>query len=434
MPRLFIADPNLKSLHGHYYGYAARVGSAAAALGITPRIFASRSVSLPFEVPELRPVFSFDYWQEMSPASNADPYLHLEQSGQRFAAELNAALAREEASEGDALFLPYANLVELDGVARLAQRMGADLPRVSFLFRRELDEQGVDARVGPRTSAALLRRALATLRAHPAADRIRVFTDSDTLTDDYADRLQHRVQTAPIPVDAAFTKLAGPRPAAPVVMTYFGDARTEKGYQRLPALAVLLHRSLDNGSLRLVAQSNFNIAGGEPGIAAARDSLSGRRGVELLCEPLHDEEYCRWLGAAHLVLLPYQADRYVARTSGILAEAIHAGVPAIVPEGTWLSEQLRRHGAGVSFDPWQPAGLDRAVERALDRLPDLLNRALERRAAFIAFHNPERLARFVCGAAVLERAERGGATPTQLRLAHIGDASSAAPVAATLLT
>jgi hypothetical protein len=88
----------------------------------------------------------------------------------------------------------------------------------------------------------------------------------------------------------------------------------------------------------------------------------------------------------------------------------------------------------VTFDPWQPAGLDRAVDRALDRLPDLLNRALERRAAFIAFHNPERLARFVCGAAVLERAERGEATPTQLRLAHIGDASSAAPVAATLLT
>jgi hypothetical protein len=71
-----------------------------------------------------------------------------------------------------------------------------------------------------------------------------------------------------------------------------------------------------------------------------------------------------------------------------------------------MSEQLRRHGAGVTFDPWQADGLERGVERALDRLPDLLSKAAERRAAFIAFHNPDRLARFVCGAAVLERAAK----------------------------
>jgi hypothetical protein len=71
-----------------------------------------------------------------------------------------------------------------------------------------------------------------------------------------------------------------------------------------------------------------------------------------------------------------------------------------------MSEQLRRHGAGIAFDPWQPDGLERAVERAIDRLPDLLARALERRASFIAFHNPDRLARFVCGADLLERAAR----------------------------
>jgi glycosyltransferase involved in cell wall biosynthesis len=405
VPQLFIVDPNLKSLHGHYFGYAARVGTAAAALGVAPTILASTQVALPFADPPVVPALSSDYWQEMSPSAGEDPYVHQERSAQRFASELGAALESAGATAEDAIFLPYANLVELDGVARLTARFGSSLPRLAFLFRREVDEQGIDARVGPRTVGALLRRALAMLRVHPSHEQLRVFTDSDALTDDYADRLQWRVQTAPIPVDRRFTALAErPREPKPVVIGYFGDARTEKGYQRLPPIATLLKPALERGDVRMVLQSNFNLPGGEPGIPAARQLLAAFPGVDLLSEPLADDEYCRQLGATHIVLLPYEADRYVARTSGILAEAIHAGVPLVVPDGTWMSEQLRRHGAGVVYDPWQPDGLDRAVERAMDRLPDLLSRAQERRPAFIAFHNPDRLARFVCGATMLERA------------------------------
>jgi glycosyltransferase involved in cell wall biosynthesis len=406
MPRLFIVDPNLKSLRGHYYGYAARVGLAARALGVEPTILASVEASVPYADPPVLATFTNDYWHEMSASAGVDPYIHLEATALRFSEELGAALRTCGATADDAVFLPYANLVELDGVGKLARQFGPALPRLSFLFRREVDEQGVDARVGPRTIGALLRRALATLRVHPAHDQIRVFTDSDALTDDYADRLQWRVQTAPIPVGARFTALSGPRAQRPVVIGYYGDARVEKGYQRIPSVATRLRPSLERDDVRLVLQSNFNVPGGETGIASAREALARTASVQVLCDPLEDVEYARHLAATHLVLLPYQADRYVARTSGILAEAIHAGVPLVVPDGTWMSEQLRRHGAGVAFDPWQPDGLERAVECALDRLPDLLSKAAERRAAFIAFHNPDRLARFVCGAAVLQRAAK----------------------------
>jgi len=402
MPRLFIVDPNLKSLHGHYFGYAARVGRAAESLGVHAVILGSAELDLPTVTPPVLPSFSQTYWQEMQPEHGEDPYLHLGTSARRFADELASALARWEVTADDALFLPYANLAELEGVGLLANRLGAALPRLSLLFRRDVDEQGLDAGVGPRTIGALLRRALGTLRAHPAADRIRVFTDSDTLTDDYAERLQVRVQTAPIPVDERFTALASPRAPRPVVISYFGDARTEKGYHRLPGAIGRLVPALDRGDLRVVAQSNFNVPGGEPGIAAAKRVLAEQRGIDVLHEPLHDDEYALYLGESHLVLLPYDADRYVARTSGILAEAVHAGVPVVVPEGTWLSEQLRRHGAGVTFDARQAGSFEDAVERALARLPELLTRASERRASFIAFHNPDRLARFVCGAHVLD--------------------------------
>jgi FkbM family methyltransferase len=140
--------------------------------------------------------------------------------------------------------------------------------------------------------------------------------------------------------------------------------------------------------------------------------------VELLSEPLTEEAYVRQLSAASLVLLPYKPSHYVARTSGILAEAIVAGIPAIVPGGTWLSQQVRRFGAGLSFDG-SADGLVRSVEQALEQVEVLHQQAEDGRQAFADFHNPARLARFVCGVEVLNRAERCLAYENDLRAAGV---------------
>jgi glycosyltransferase involved in cell wall biosynthesis len=404
-PRLVIVDPNLKSLHGHYYGYASRIGHAAQALGVDPWTVASRAVTLAGGPVPIVAGLSQNYWEELRPLDGEDPYVHLARSAQCFADELEAVLSRLTIDGRDVLFLPYANLAEVEGLTRIWHDTGGQPPRIVLLFRRDLEEQGVDARVGTRTVAVLLRRAIAELTMRAGGDRVRVFTDSDELTEDHADRLQVRVQTAPIPVDRQFSTVAGPRPPHPTVISYFGDARTEKGYHQLPALADALAPALATGRVRLVLQSNFNLPGGEAGIPAAREALGAHPNVELLLDPLDDHAYCGRMAESHLVLLPYHAERYVARTSGIHAEAIHAGVPVIVPDGTWMAEQIRRgHGAGLAYDPCQADGFVRAVERAIDRLPSLLATAHARRGSFMSFHNPDRMARFVCGANVIEEA------------------------------
>jgi glycosyltransferase involved in cell wall biosynthesis len=404
-PRLLIVDPNLKSIHGHYYGYAARIAEAARMLGVETWIAASDTVTLESSATPILPALSNNYWEELAARDGHDPCIHLAATAQQFADELGRAVRRLGIGSQDVVFLPYAKLVELEGLALLRSVWRDGAPRTILLFRRELDEQGSDTRLGGRAVTMLLRRALAQLTTSPGGDRVRVFTDSDQLTDDYADRLHTAVQTAPIPVDRRFRLLADDKPAKPIVISYFGDARTEKGYQHLPALAGSMSAAIGCGRVRLVLQSNFNVPGGETGITAAREALGRHPNVELLLEPLHDDEYLVRMEASHLVLLPYQADRYVARSSGILAEAVHAGVPVVVPDGTWMAEQLRRqHGAGIPYDGSGTADFVRAVDRAVERLPELLARARTRRTAFVNFHNPDRLARFVCGAAVLDRA------------------------------
>src|SRR5262249_29878235 len=119
--------------------------------------------------------------------------------------------------------------------------------------------------------------------------------------------------------------------------------------------------------------------------------------VTLLRDAITEARYNELLLSADLILLPYQVDRYIARTSGILAEAICAGVPAIVPQGTWLADQVRRHGAGIVYQSLDPEGPSGAVAEALSTLDVLRCRAEDRRTAYVHFHRPSRLAEFVCG-------------------------------------
>jgi glycosyltransferase involved in cell wall biosynthesis len=404
-PRLFLFDPNLKNAGGHYLGYAMRVAQSAEALGIQAMIVSNEQVERNLAGTRILPVLELDYWQEMCPAPGQDPHDHLSRSAERLAASLHQIQRDESWSDNDILFFPYINLAEVMALARWRRQAGI-APRTVLLFRRDLDEQGIDAAIGARSGAALLRQALADLYACPKSERVRLFTDSDNLTEEHGQALRRRFQTAPIPVDPALFEPRPVRSKRSATLLYLGDARTEKGYGGLPVIARALKAELSSGRVQMLVQSNFNVPGGEPGIAAARDFLSLLPNVTLLLDSISPEQYNDYLFSADLILLPYQVERYISRTSGILAEAICAGVPALVPRGTWLADQVRRHGAGIVFDTLDSEGPARAVVEALGSLDILQSKAEDRRAAFAHFHRPSRLAEFVCGADVIQAARQ----------------------------
>ena len=181
-PRLYLFDPNLKTAGGHYLGYAMRVGKAAEAQGITPVIVANVQMDPSLAEVKVLPALEFNYWEEMRPAATQDPHEHLAQSAERLAESLNRIQRDEALNESDILFFPYINLAEVMGLARWRRQAGV-APRTVLLFRRDLDEQGTDAAIGARAGACLLRQALADLYATPGNERIRLFTDSDHLTE-----------------------------------------------------------------------------------------------------------------------------------------------------------------------------------------------------------------------------------------------------------
>jgi glycosyltransferase involved in cell wall biosynthesis len=82
---------------------------------------------------------------------------------------------------------------------------------------------------------------------------------------------------------------------------------------------------------------------------------------------------------------------YRSRTSGIFVEALAAGKPVIVTDDTWMSDQLQRYGAGLTFRDQDANGLAGRV-RELTANYEHFRAAAERSSRqWAGIHNPERL-------------------------------------------
>jgi glycosyltransferase involved in cell wall biosynthesis len=270
----------------------------------------------------------------------------------RFAAELSQALADFRNHEDTILFVPNATAAELEGLA-LLHRAGhpAARGRWAFLYRRPIFS-GYPNGYGQQAEAARRHRVeLARLRdAAPGLD-VRFYTDTDELTEQYEFLSVYPFATLPVPVDTAEVP---PSEQRPLVIGYLGDARDEKGFQYLPKLVEsFAPRRRGIADVRFLFQANFNLPGGEPGSRYARSKLQtyNKDFVELAHGPFNSRQYADLLRRMDLVVIPYAADNYSARSSGILMEALAAGRPVLAPTCTWMARLLepsrQRHLANL---------------------------------------------------------------------------------------
>jgi hypothetical protein len=254
-------------------------------------------------------------------------------------------IAALELRADDIVFVPTLSEAELLGLGRAIASCRPD-DRIGWhlLFRRP----PVPARAAYARSAdakrVQVRKCLATFAQATAGHRVRFYTDTEALTRQYNDLGVVRFDTLPIPVPSSFGHSRNPERAIAVPTILFaGDARVEKGFQLLPILVEQLKRESPAGaSPRFIIQSNFSVPGGEPVAARARRELRSHanNGVRLIDEPLQPDAYCAIFHASDISLIPYDPLEYRARSSGVFAESVAAGLATIVPSGTWMAAQL----------------------------------------------------------------------------------------------
>ncbi len=245
--------------------------------------------------------------------------------------------------QGDIVFLPLASAPEIMGLLQYFQRDPSSINAAwHSLFRHQLY---IDRDALPTLeSTRRIQRAFIQFLEGLHGRKVYFYTDTDELTRQYNSLGIVRFETLPIPISEEFHELRrGPVPHGSLRIAYVGDARKEKGYHHLPQIVQdLWEEYVKTGRVKFVIQSNFNIPGGTAQTVVARMQLESysRDRVTLLTEPLGTDEYRDLIVNADITLLPYDRDAYYARSSGILAEALAAGVPVIVPSGTWMAKQF----------------------------------------------------------------------------------------------
>ncbi|MCH8342449.1 MAG: glycosyltransferase [Planctomycetes bacterium] len=262
-----------------------------------------------------------------------------------FANDTCKLLRRIQLDDGDIVFLPMLTDVEMLGLLKYYRRnQGSKKASWHLLFRWNI-YAGRDPQYSDQDHT--LRRVhqrFCSFTKKLSGQRVFLYTDTDQLSHQYNRLAVSRFRTLPIPVAEDFRSSTPPTSDHPVLtILYAGDARTEKGYAHLPHIVRNLWPDyIATGRVRFTIQSHFNIREGEPLSARARAVLQAYPPdrVNLLFHPLHRHAYRDLITSADIVLITYDRDEYYARSSGIFAEALVAGLPVIVPSGSWMSLQL----------------------------------------------------------------------------------------------
>jgi glycosyltransferase involved in cell wall biosynthesis len=87
--------------------------------------------------------------------------------------------------------------------------------------------------------------------------------------------------------------------------------------------------------------------------------------------------------------MPYRVDTYKERTSGVFCEALSAGKPVIVSEGSLMGLQVLRERTGWLVRDTSPASLADAIRRALPELESVAARSMKLMQRYSEMFHPD---------------------------------------------
>ncbi len=170
-----------------------------------------------------------------------------------------------------------------------------------------------------------------------------------------------------------------------------GGARLDKGLVQIVDLVREMERCGLN--LPLVVQtSSEQRHPNDPALAAALESLrnSAYAGLTLREDTLSPADY-RALFDGAVTLQPYNLADFKDRVSGVTLDALGAGSPVVVTDGTWMAALVRRFDAGVATADLSAQGLLQAISKVLADHPSYAARARAAATSVRSDHSAQRL-------------------------------------------
>ncbi len=409
-PMLYVLQCGLVDYHSHYYQETLGQIAACRDQGIDLKLYANRSalesiVAATGAIPAFRD--SPDGLLKIDPAF--DHLANFITMGERFAEDC-MRLAADGASRGDIVFVPHARIRHLHGLAKWLETLRPDArPTIALRFD-DPDESWLAAQDTFADEAGFTRFAIAELLDLIPPGRLLLFATTPLLCEIVTQISGFRCARLPIAIfyppmeEIAALRAASPKPPAQICIA--GEFRAEKGADLVPDILAEYGRRFPGAAISL----QVNLAAELDGLRATLDE----RGVDVrLIAQVGDcgirEHYARLL-AAEIVLLPYRQHRYVARGSGVFADAVACGIPVVAPKRTWMSHQLEQgRAAGTSFGAFTVESIVEALFIATEALPELTALARARQPAWHAQENVAEATRAIMQAVAAHAAPEGAA-------------------------
>ncbi|WP_404710956.1 hypothetical protein [Sphingomonas sp. MMS24-J13] len=331
--KLILLDNNLTGDRGHYLSVATRIAAGARDAGVD-MVWATHTRFDPAAAPEdvkVEPVF---------PRSIFDVALENHELTD-FSGEILTGWRQlvESHSEPTTHFI----VPTLDGhFVRAAHRLMREdlgLPGVIHLCT-PYETRHMPARNAGREVDWYLRE-MTQMAAF--GSRLFLWTETEALASLYRARLSGDIRSLPLPAAALPQETSAAKADGPIICTFIGEARVDKGFLALPAIAEAMLGACAAGEIEIRVLHSEPFGGFSAEMKLARTELSSRSGIVLREGMLSDHAYLQALLESDAVLLPYHTDYYRARGSGILTEALSCG-RIVVGSAATVVEEYRDDG------------------------------------------------------------------------------------------
>ncbi len=380
--RLFIIENGLINKVGHHFNEALGFQREARARGIETRLYVHRraedEVILPLGA---RAVFPNRPYAKRSKDPLSGPLEDFNPMSIGFA-DACSALTADGVARDDIVYVATALQHELYGCGLWLKTLPRDkAPLIVVNFTHENYVEATDLVEGnPRQfniKAALHRYATKFLRQAAFDGRVIFTAPSRVMAKRLESVMLEPVLHFPMPMYYGLPEEAGgsaaeTEPNGRIIVSVLGHSRDEKGWSLIPDI------------VRLCSEADPRVAffiQVSPGRMAQRwgsklDSLRATANVTLHMGSTDEDQHRHNLQRSDIVLLPYDRRLFLDKTSGVFAESVAFGKISVVPQGTWMAEQLQ-HGRGVGsvFENYTPASIADAVGAAVDGIDSSRTRA-----------------------------------------------------------
>ncbi|TDT96939.1 glycosyltransferase involved in cell wall biosynthesis [Azorhizobium sp. AG788] len=225
----------------------------------------------------------------------------------------------------------------------------------------------------------------------PCGENIHLYADAETLIDEYKNYTRLQVELSPFP----HSHFAEPQTAANtgdqrIRVGYVGEARYHKGYQLLPFVVEQIAQTDIADKVEFHFHSFIHDKNAEffhRSIAA----LQRFDNVHLYHEAFDSDEYDKFVLNCDVIMVPYLLTYYHSQTSGIYADATGAGIPVIVPRGSWMAEKVKQLGGGALAYPDDYLSFAEALYQVCSNIETYRAAAMQAREKWRSFNTPKRL-------------------------------------------